>query len=471
MRAFGARALCAWLLAGCAAFASKTDYADYRALRMERSEDERLLAMQRYVERHPDGRWYDEVQRERALRDRAVFERGRSDREGLELYLSAFPDGAFASQARSRLEAIAVIEQRKRAEIERAEQLAQERRERDAELSRTWVTRFFGYWMKTLLALDGWGAPIEQVARDNPAFSRAFGRPPRPRCMLDECVKSYESAFAVPVPGGTRVERTMRLLLRLRMEEGRLVRAELLLPGGGFSRWQELEQRHVVVEGDVEARARAAQWALDRVVPLLDQLAGGHEPIEGYPLPAIANVAFGITGELTDTTAEDPSAPPNRIQGSGAPGASQDPAALVRPTAPEPAADMEMDTLHVDEQGRAAPAVSEMALDPLVVPGPSGTGQGELVLAPLTVPRAEDSDPDASGTASTPVAPPVGREPAAAEEEIAVSVEPAVHAFRAGGLRVVVFAASAASPGAMDGVLIEPIEERAKRKRKGGRRP
>src|SRR4029077_21192738 len=111
---------------------------------------------------------------------------------------------------------------------------------------------FFGYWAKTLLSIGNWGAPIEQVARANPEFSRAFGRPPRPRCTSDGCVKYYESAYAVPVPGGTRIERVMRLILRLRMEGGQVVRAELLMPGAGFSRWQELEERRAVVDGDAE---------------------------------------------------------------------------------------------------------------------------------------------------------------------------------------------------------------------------
>ena len=187
--------------------------------------------------------------------------------------MSAFPDGEFATQAQSRLSAIAAIEARKREELARAAQLAEERKVREAELSRTWVSRFFGYWVKTLYGLDHWGSPIEQLARANPDFSRAFGRPPRPRCSTDECVKYYESGYAVPVPGGTRLERTMRLVLRLRMDRGRVTRAELLLPSWGFSRWKELEERKPVVDGDPEARTQAVDWAIARVMPLLDQIA------------------------------------------------------------------------------------------------------------------------------------------------------------------------------------------------------
>ena len=210
-----------------------------------------------------------EVERERQARDRAVFEAGRSDRKGLELYLQAFPDGQFTAQAKSRLAAVAVIEERKREENERALRQVEERKQRDEELRRTWVTRFFAHWMKTLIGLDNWGSPIEQVARGNPEFSQAFGRPPRPRCSTDECVKYYESSYAVPVPGGRASSARCACWLRLGLQKGKLERAELLLPGSGFSRWQEVEERRPSVDGDAEARAKAMDWALARVTPLL----------------------------------------------------------------------------------------------------------------------------------------------------------------------------------------------------------
>jgi hypothetical protein len=454
LRAFAVAALTAACASGCAALVSKGEYADYRAVRMERDDDARLLAMRRYVERHPQGRWHTEIQRERLSRERAVFDAGRSHRAGLELYIAAFPDGAFAAQAKSRLEAIAVIEQRKRDEATLAARLAEERRVREDELSRTWVTRFFGYWVKTLVQLEGWGTPIEQVARGNAEFARAFGRPPRPRCTLSDCVKSYESAYAVPVPGGTRLERSMRLALRLHMREGRFERAELLLPNYGFSRWQELEDKRVVVDADAEGRTQALVWALERVVPVIDALELGRAPIEEYALPSLAPLGSG-SGELTDTTAEDPSAPPNRIQGSAVADPSQpSPEQLVQPTAPEPEADLEMDTLHVDREGRARPgAAPELVLDPVVVPQPGQEGaQGEMVLDPLAVPREGGGTPGSSAAA---------RGAAGDRPSQTAPALPMVRAFRVGELRIVVFAAGPGDPAGLDGMLIERVPARS----------
>lgn len=452
MRTRNALAAAALLLTACATFSDKSDYYDYREVRLSRDDSARLLAMQRYVTRHPDGRWYAEVQRERASRDRSVFEAGRSERKGLELYLAAFPDGDFAAQAKSRLAAIAVIEQRKREEAERAQRLAEERKLRDEELSRTWVTRFFGYWLKTLVELQNWGSPIEQVARGNPEFSRAFGRPPRPRCSAEECVKYYESLYAVPVPGGTRIERAMRLWLRLRLEQGKLVRAELLLPGSGFSRWQELEERRPSVDGDAEARVQALEWALGRILPQLDKLAQAPQPLSDYTLAELPKVSFGPTGELTDTTAADPGAPANRIQGGGAAAPEADVAELVKPQAPEQAPDLEMQALGVDRQGRAISA------------GQPAAGGEELVLEPLAVPGASGA-PAPAATAPGATTPPAAGAPAAPP------AAPITRAYRVGGLRLVVFESPASDVAGPDGVIIEPMGPARRGKKSASARP
>jgi hypothetical protein len=457
----GALAIALVALQACAAFTSRSDYLDYRALRLAPDQDAKLVAMQRYVARHPDGRWVDQVQRERKASDRAAFEAGKSTRAGIELYLTAFPDGEFADQARSRLSAIAAIEARKREEEARAAQLAEERKVREAELSRTWVTRFFSYWVKTLYGLDHWGSPIEQLARANPDFSRAFGRPPRPRCSTDECVKYYESGYAVPVPGGTRLERTMRLVLRLRMDRGRVTRAELLLPSWGFSRWKELEERKPVVDGDPEARTQAVDWAIARVTPLLDQIAPSRQPVTNYGLANIAKPAISPTGEMVDTTAEDPSAPANRIQGTPE-AAEPSVEEMVKPRAPEQTPDMEMAPLRVGPDGRPLSGGGEMVLDPMAVPQQQqAPGGGEVMeMAPLTVPQTQGAQPAPAAGAATPGAAAPGAAPAQpaqpAPAATAAVVPATARAYRAGDLRIVVFsAASDAKAPAYDGIVIE----------------
>ncbi|HKP64388.1 MAG TPA: hypothetical protein VJV78_46945 [Polyangiales bacterium] len=429
---------------GCRVFAGKSDYEDYRAVRLARDSDQRLYAMQRYTERHPDGAWEPEISIERNEREAATFETGKSTRDGLERYLKAYPEGAYAAQARSRLAAVDVLEKRKRAEQEQAKQLAAARKQREQELSRTWVTRFAGYWAGTLLRLTDWGSPIPEVARQNQQFSRAFGAAPRPRCTADECVKYYQSPYGVPVPGGTRVERTLSLVLRLRMIEGKLDRAELLLPAHGFSRWYELEQRKVIASGDAEGRTQAVQWALARLQDAIKPIAPGLSPLSSYTLAPIPAPAIASSGELTDTSAEDPSEPSKQLTGVEPSAAGPDIGALVKPKEAEPAADMVLAPMGVTKEGRSFTPGTAPASQ-----APAAEGGGEvMVMDTLAVPKeggAQVAPAANGGSVAAPAAADVAAVPAV------------VQAFSSSGLRVVLFAAAGAATGseAYDGLLIE----------------
>jgi hypothetical protein len=432
---------------GCRVFAGKSDYADYRAVRMAQDDEARLYALRAYAERHPDGQWYEEVRAERTTRENETFERGKSSRAGLEMYLKAYPDGTYAVQARSRLTAVELIERRKRESSQQATQLAAERKQREDELRRTWLTRFANYWISTLLGLDGWGEAIPDVAKKNPLFSRAFGAAPRPRCTAEECVKYYTSRYAIPVPGGTRVERTLSMVLRLRMTDGKLQRAELLMPGHGFSRWYEVEERKAIAVGDAQGRTQAANWAIDR----LKAGFGKSElsPLERYALAPIVPPAIGPSGESIDTSAEDPSEPSKQLSGMDAPGSAADAAeappdvaALVKPKENQNA-DMVFAPLGVTREGRTFETDQGATAKPSEPPVAAG---GEvMVMDALEVPKAD-------GTAGTPPTA-AGSEPAS----VAAAEAPAsVTAFTGHGLRVVVFAAAGGEGApAYDGLIIE----------------
>ncbi len=57
------------------------------------------------------------------------------------------------------------------------------------------------------------------------------------------------------------------------MQDGKLERAELLLPDGGFSRWYELENQSVIVDGNATLTNAAASPATLRLL-LIALVAG-----------------------------------------------------------------------------------------------------------------------------------------------------------------------------------------------------
>lgn len=435
---------------GCTMLASKGDYADYREVRLARDRDSRLYALQQYAERHPNGMWAKDVAIERTERETDTFETGKSTREGLKRYLRAYPEGTFAAQARSRLAAVELIERRRSVEQAEAQQRFLARKQREEELQRTWLTRFAGFWATTLVRLTGWGSPIAEVARQNPQFSRAFGALPRPRCTADECIKYYTSPYGIPVPGGTRVERVLSLVLRLRMQEGKLERAELLMPGHGFSRWYELEQRKLIASGDGEGRNAAVNWALERLQQTLKPVTGELTALASYTLAPIPAPTIASSGELTDTTAEDPSEPSKQLtaEPGAAPQAQPDVATLVKPKAPEGPADMVFSPLGVTKEGHTFQTPTAPGAPP-----PPAAGSGDvMVMDPLAVPKGSAAPSGAPG-ATLAAGTPAPAEVAAPE----VPTPPVVRALQGRGLRVVSFAAAGGATGteAYDGLIIE----------------
>ena len=462
MRTFCALGL--WLCSGCVLLAGKGDYADYREVRLAADLQTRALAMQRYAARHPSGHWHEEIQSARASHDLAAFEAGKDSRSGIEHYLRAYPDGAFVAQARGRLSAIALIERRNRDAESQAQQLAAARKQRTEELRRTWVGRFIAYWTNTLTAVHAWGEPIADVAQANPQFSRAFAAQPRPRCTREECVKYYTSHYAVPVPGGNRIERSLSLVLRLRLRAGKLERAELLLPDGGFARWYELENRRAIADGDPEGRATATAWALERLIPIMGGIGPAATPGPEPRAPVIEPPAIRPTDELTDTSIEAPSDPQNRV--SGQPdnagigtqaGVKPEPgvADLLKPTTQEAAPDMVFAPVGVGKQGQRVTLAPAAPKTP--VPTDEASAGEVMIMDPVAVPNAE-------GTAAAAKAPQAIQAPQVTQAEPKIAPNTPGDAARAAwvrgfqwqGLHIVAFAAGAdPRTGSYDGLLIE----------------
>jgi hypothetical protein len=285
------------------------------------------------------------------------------------------------------------------------------------------------YWARSLIGLQGWGSPIPEVAQSNPAFSRAFGENPPPRCNADECIKFYRNSYAIPVPGATRIDRVIEFVLRLKMPGGNVDRVELLLPNKGFSRWFEMENRTIVTDEDPTQRQQAIDWVVERLAPVLGE-AGAAQPIDGVTLDVFAPLSFTSTGEATGTG----------TPGSGGADAADEPESA--PATPAPVAPEASATPPTDSA--AAPPAEGAAATPTEGAAPS----------------VDDLLAQHSGGETSPATPPPAPAPAAVEAPVAPAEAPvaprAVRIFSTSALRVVVFAAADDDYGAAyDGVYVE----------------
>jgi hypothetical protein len=319
-------------LAGCSVFASHDEANLYRRIRTSTDQDQRMVAMADYAQRFPGGAWIEGVRAERQANENQVWAGHNASADGLAFYLAAYPDGTYVEQARARQAALQTVSSGREEAEQRQEELQQQRAQETAEERRQWVTRAAQFWVRTLVGVRNYGSPIAQVARQNPEFSRAFGAAPAPQCTPQRCIKHYHAHYAIPVPGGNRMEREMHLVLRVMMDGGRVERIEVLMPNHGFSRWFELENRTIVLDEDPEARMAAIEWALQRIEPTLIEVASGSRAIDYIPEPIVpVGESSPIESEEADTAtsmdgSDAPAAAPQASPAEGeAPPAGGDP--------------------------------------------------------------------------------------------------------------------------------------------------
>lgn len=304
------------VLLGCATVAGRDDYAAYREVRLAEADDERRSAIAEYLSAHPNGAWAGDLRAEHDAAEREVYESNKSDAEGLRYYLRVYPEGQFAEQAQARLAALDAVRVNRQREADADREIHRERREQGLEERRQWATTAISFWTRILLGVSEWGKPISEVAAAHPEFNDAFRADPPPRCNASECIKYYELDFAVPVPGQTRIERQIRLVLRLRFdgENRELVRAEMLMPDRGFSRWYELSNTEFLETADPEQRQHSIDWALERLIPWVREQAPQAQAVDVVPEP-IDPPTVGAMGQALETDTEGELVLPLALQG------------------------------------------------------------------------------------------------------------------------------------------------------------
>jgi hypothetical protein len=228
-------------LLGCSSFKTVTappgDLEDYRAFRVAAYEGTRLSRAKRYLERHPQGTFADEVRLAFETEEPRFFEAAQASREGARRYLADLPDGPHAKAALALLTAL-------ESDMQDAElrDLARKVRFEDAKLESAAVQR--RAVPEAILGAIG-------VLLDDDVYER-------PRSDAPQALRRLLMGRTAPTWGGiparreedlffvlpTRPERESRLLtLVIEVEESGGVVVEGRISGADmFVRWAEADQ-------------------------------------------------------------------------------------------------------------------------------------------------------------------------------------------------------------------------------------
>ena len=254
---------------GCATLATNEEFALYRAYRYESSAERRTALGSEYLERYPNGRFRAEAMGDVGRREEEFWEQRRSTFEGLQAYLTSYPRGPHAVEARSRLSVYE--EERRRQQVAQAaadeaerQRLAEERRASN-ERMRLFARNTMLAWLRTFGSVDGWGEPIGVLAQRNPDFNTAFGAEPAPVCRAGRCRKAFQIDFFVPQPGRSAIPRRLNMSVDLLLRDRRVVQAALLLHRRGVSQWYECETLALCDPADADARQQSIQWAMNQL--------------------------------------------------------------------------------------------------------------------------------------------------------------------------------------------------------------
>lgn len=256
-------------LAGCAALrpitASPGDLADYRATRVAPTWGRRLAAMQRYLERRPQGAWARELREAYATEEPRFFARASESREGARGYLADLPSGPHAQAAVWLLVAFDT----KLEDFETEKMLAAARTTEMHLDEAAEGRRAADDWVATTLAVLAddapWGRPLEA----SPALAAQLrGRRAATWGGVPNRVEVHFS-FAVPDRAGPSV-RHLDATLELDAQ-GDALRAASLSGPDLIVRWAELDVLRPLDAANVDDRSFAASRVRDRLAGLLER--------------------------------------------------------------------------------------------------------------------------------------------------------------------------------------------------------
>ena len=257
------------LLASCAfarpMTASNGDLADYRAVALAKTEGDRLSRATRYLDRHPNGAWADDVRTAFANEEPAYYRACTTSRSAAIDYLAWLPHGPHAEAALSLVRSF--DEHEPEDEQSRMLKAAHENEARLERMAQERTDASEAAVEAARVAIDGaiFGHKLEE-AHDLSRWllgGLSFGRTPTER--------TRKLPFTVPTRTGP-VERVLELTLDVQLLNGTISFVQISGPDL-FQRWAEAALVREVT------REEARRYALD-AIDALARARGGNLRVE-----------------------------------------------------------------------------------------------------------------------------------------------------------------------------------------------
>jgi hypothetical protein len=254
---------------GCASFktvvAPPNDLEDYRAYRVAAYRGTRLARAQKYLERHPDGSFAEEVRTAFDEEEPRYFSEAQESRDGIRRYLADLPRGPHADAAVAML--IALESNMQDAELA---DLARKVRFEDSKLESAAVQRR-AVGESILGAVGVLLDDVYGVSRDDaPASLKRLMFGPTPTTWGHPPARREEDLFFLIPTRPERESRLVTLVIALEEKEGVIVGGRIS-GADMFVRWAEADQ---IVKLDPEAaddRAEAHVHAQARLEGALER--------------------------------------------------------------------------------------------------------------------------------------------------------------------------------------------------------
>ncbi|MEO7328992.1 MAG: hypothetical protein ABI193_10465 [Minicystis sp.] len=304
--------------------ATPGDYADYRATRLGTTVDDRLLAAEKYLTRHPEGVWIDEV---RAYHDRIeplYYGRKQDTIGGLETYLRALPEGPHRMDAGRRLEGLRAAQDAGSGVVAAGDVTAKLDK---ASADRAKVHDDIALWIERFLDVDLWMAPLSEakatliipwslsLPMPTCAPIKAGSLARAPALAARRCAKLLEMPYTVVVGGAPEDREATLEIAVIQDEAGRPLQVSI---GGPdlFLRLEETFTVRAMQPGDPERKAASIRRAVDLVretfgravsrAPACEQPAAGPQKLDLACRGVRAQVRPAVTGGEDDAVLISP---------------------------------------------------------------------------------------------------------------------------------------------------------------------